>query len=109
MMLIGRQHRDADERQPHKEWPTCDPRHAFLVQAPENHKQRDVEGRGLVERPVEARQGDEQQMWESVGRRPRERELQRKQQKTCDRHDLRRDHAPDVEIELVFRAAYEDR
>jgi hypothetical protein len=109
MVLIGRQHRDADEREPHKEWPACDPRHVFFVQAPENHQQRDVQGRGLVERPVEARQGCEQQTWESVGRGPRERELQRKQQKTGDCHDLRRDHAPDVEIEFVFCAADEDR
>jgi hypothetical protein len=109
VVLIGRQHRDANEHQPPKEWPACDPRHAFLVQAPENHKQRDVQGRRLIEGLVEARQGGEQQMWESVGRGPRERELQRKQQKTYDRHDLRGDHAPDVDVELVFRATHEDR
>ncbi len=79
------------------------------VQRPQDHGQRDVQRRQLVEGQVEAGEHVEQRAGDAVGSRPLEREAERKRDEACDRHQLRRQEPLGMRVELRARRAHEER
>src|SRR6185436_13756558 len=109
MVLIGREHRYADQREPQVQDPPRDPAEMACIQHPQDDQQRYMQGRGLVERLVEPGEHIEHPPEESVRLRARERKGKRKREKARNRNDLRGEKPHRMREELRARRADDER
>ncbi|MCW0369422.1 hypothetical protein NB710_000359 [Xanthomonas sacchari] len=108
-MLVGGQHRQADQREPAVQGQPRQPVQVLRIAHPQHHQQHDVQRRRLVERLVEAEQHREQPAEHALGRRPLETEAQRPQQEAAHRQQLRGEQTPRMRVQFDTRAADEER
>jgi hypothetical protein len=110
MVLVGGQHRTADDQRPDVQEPArCGVMDSPPIEIPQDDGQRDVQGGCLIEGLVKTAQGGKQQTCQTVGGRLPKTETQRPQNKAAHRHRLRRQQAKRVALEFMAGAGQKQR
>src|SRR6185369_9044438 len=109
MMLIGGEHRNADQQRPAMQQPVESPRHVSPIEIPENDQQRDMQRWRLVVGSVESRQRIEQETEKARRLGLGESQAQGKYDEAGDRDRLRRQQASPMGIQFVAGSTEKER